>query len=138
MSDWLKVWLLIAAVSGWLIGGTYQKAFRRIGWPLAAAFILHLHGLGAWRCLGVYLGLMLTCVLGYGDRTSWPNRIGVFLSYALPSFVLGLHLWWLRLALTGGGCSLMFWLSRRFGKVDHKVFESYAGFAQASTLIIAT
>ena len=138
MTDWLKVWLLIAAVSGWLIGGTAWKPARRFVWPLVAALILHLHGVSGWRILGVYLGLVITCVFGYGEGTSWPCRVAVFLSYSMPSLCLNWHLWPLRFLLAGGGCSLLFWLSRRFGKVDHKVFESYAGFAQAATLIIAT
>ena len=137
MTDWLKVALLIAAVTGWLVGGTKGKYWRRIIYPTVAAFILHLHGTGAWQILGVYLGLVITCSMGYGEGKSWLWRGGVFASYALPSFFLGWHLWWLRLLLTGGGCTLMFWLSRRYNRVDHKLFESTAAWTQAATLIIA-
>lgn len=137
MTDWLKVWLLIIAVAGWLIGGTVWKPARRFVYPLIAAFILHLHGIDAWRIGAVYLSLVLANSLPYGDGSRAWRRGLVFVALAAPSLWLSWHLWWLRLLLTGGGCSLMFWLSRRFGKVDHKVFESYAGFAQASTLIIA-
>ena len=138
MSDWLKVGLLCNAVILWLLGGTRFKWARRFVWPLMAALILHLHGVGPWRILGVYLGLVLTCSLGYGEGTSWPRRVAVFLSYSMPSLWLNWHLWPLRFLLTGGGCSLIFWLSRRFNKVDHKVFESTAGWTQAASLIIAT
>ena len=138
MSDWLKVGLLSSAVVCWLIGGTRGKWVRRIIWPTLAALILQLHGVAGWQIAGVYFGLVLTCTLGYGEGKSWRYRTGVFISYAIPSFFLSWHLGWLRLLLAGGGCMLLFWLSRRYNKVDHKLFEAYAGFSQASTLILAT
>lgn len=100
--------------------------------------ILKLHGANPWQIGGVFLGLVTVTSLGYGESRSWPDRVGVFLAYALPSFFLGLHLWWLRLLLTGGFCTLIFWMSRKWNRVDHKIFEATAAWTQAATLIIAT
>ena len=108
--------------------------------------MLAYHGVLWWQLIGCVGGLAVTTSFPYGEKFTWAHqefemtwglRVLVLTSLAVPSFVLSWHLWGLRLALMGGLSSLFFWLSRRYNKFSHLLFESLTGLLQALTIIVA-
>ena len=129
--------LIISSVLLWRLGGAGFKWARRFVWPALAGIILILSGAEHWRVLICVAGLIGVNHLGYGDRTTWSQRGIVLTLLALPSLFLSWHLWALRLVLMGGLSSLFFWLSRRYNRFSHLLFETLCGFLQALTLVVS-
>ena len=129
--------LIATGVILWRLGGTSRGHWpRRWLWPILAGSLLLYSGVVPWRVSGTVVGLILVNHLPYGERVSWPLRILILTNLALPSLTLSWHLWALRLALMGGLASLFFWLSRRYNRFSHLLFETLCGFLQALTLVV--
>ena len=135
MKEWIIIALLGIGPILWMIGGTGYKWARRIVYPIAAAILAVLFG--ARILNAAVMGLLLAAVLTlpYGDRTSWPVRIIVFTSYAIPSWAIH-FLWWMPL-LTGAVLTLVMLASRRLNFVTHKIWEGSAGFVQSASIVMA-
>ena len=135
MTEWQMIGLVLSAVAGWSLGGTWKKWVRRYLYP--ASLLLWLPFLWPWPLIGVLLTLSLTLHFGYGERTPWHIKLPVFASYAAPAAFLSVPV-----ALIGGvliACWLGTYmaLSHRYQWMTHKLFELLSGFLQASVLVIA-
>ena len=128
--------LIVSSILFWRLGGAGFKWARRFVWPAIAGIILILSGAEHWRVLICVAGLIGVNHLGYGDRTTWRQRGIVLTLLAAPSLALSWHLWALRFVLMGGLASLFFWLSRRYNRFSHLLFETLCGFLQALTLVV--
>lgn len=120
----------------WMAGGTWWKGFRRIVWPIIAASILTLSGLEWWRGIILCSSLFVVCSLPYGDRTPIPVKIFVFFLIGVPALAISFKAW---PAIIGAGIitSIGFLLTNRWPPFTHKIFEAWAGLAQASAIVVA-
>lgn len=140
MSENLIVLLLSAGSLLWCLGGSgvppLGKNWRRIVWPLICAGLLLFSGTSLLQSFGVCLGLILACILPYGDSTPWPVRILVFLALPAPALVLNLNAWpWV---LAGGALITgLFAASRKWNFFTQKFFEFGAGAVQAGVIVLA-
>ena len=140
------LWLVASGVVLWRLGGTSLGHWpRRFLWPAVAGIVLILSDAEQVRVLACVAGLIAVLHLPYGEeftwnhqeyRLPWPLRILILTSLALPSLCLSWHLWALRLILMGGLASLFFWLSRRYNRFSHLLFETPCGWLQAMTLVV--
>ena len=137
MTEGWIILLLPSAVGLWLIGGTWWKPARRVVWPILVGVALVQSGVHLLNTGAVVFALYVVNTLGYGDRTLWIWRWFVLMSYGLPALLLSTHFWWFNLLLCGGLLPLLFWMSRKWNPITHKLFEGFSGICQASTLIVA-
>jgi len=129
----------LGGTGGWKFG---TKAWRRYVLPIVVVVILSA-GMGidikvALACGGTLCGVLH---LGYGDRTSWLVRIGVFASYAAPPIWLVRGRWvefgvWI--GITSVVLTLAFLASRNAKLqwvIKWKVWEMLAGFCIAASFV---
>jgi len=90
------------------LGGTGYKWMRRFVLPAILALMCLIQGFGWQVCLGYACLQSLTLCLPYGSRTPYWVKALVFISYALPSMLLGFTIWQIFLAI---GCFGLFVLS---------------------------
>ena len=134
-----ETWIMVtitAGVLGWSLGGTFNKAWRRIAWPIVAATAVLMSG------LDVQAGLLFAVLVGvnslpYGDRTPWPVKIAVFLALAAPGLVVNPTVWPFTLL---GGCLITALAigTRKLNYFTHKLFEAGAGLVQAGIIVLAS
>ena len=140
------LWLVASGVVLWRLGGTSLGHWpRRFLWPAVAGIVLIVSDAEQVRVLACVAGLIAINHAPYGDDFTWRHqefplpwwlRILILTSLAVPSLLLSWHLWALRLVLMGGLASLFFWLSRRYNRFSHLLFETLCGFLQALTLVV--
>lgn len=120
-------WLL------WAAGGTWEKRWRRVAWPLLLGLGLGALGVSWWRSAAVACSVWVACSLGYGDGVPWPRRLCVAAGH-------GLALTWVRwswaaplvmLGVFGG----QLWLSRRWNRWTWKLVEGSTGMAQGALAV---
>ena len=142
MREWQLISLLGIAPICWMVGGGIEgvhfplKWIRRMVWPLAAAALLVVSrtSILSAALTGLLLAAVLT--LPYGDHLIWPLRILVFMVLPAPALAINLHAW---PVVLGAGIMIvgMAAATRTWNWVNHKLFESFCGFIQASTLVCA-
>ena len=141
MSESVMIVLLLSSVFCWMAGGAgwppFRKGWRRFVWPVIASLLLLFSGIVWWKAFLVGGGLMIVNTLPYGDRTPWLWRPVVFASYALPAGALSWQTLLVSLPLSVIVLTLLFVLSRKINWVTWKIYESFAGLLQASSLIMA-
>ena len=137
MSEPAIMVLLVSGVACWLLGGYRWKWVRRFALPiivtgtLATAIPLFFAAL-------VGLTTCVVNVLPYGERTPWPVKLLVFASYGLPGVWLDTPF----CLLYSVGCAVVLggvmWLSQRYQRVTHKLWEALAGLLQAAGIVLAS
>ena len=133
---WIMV-LLTVGVIGWILGGYRWKWIRRFLLPAVYAAIALISGESIPIAMGLCVAFVLVNSLSYGDRTPWTAKIAVFLALSAPSMIVDWKVYPAVLA-SGAAVSLSAFLTRRVSWFTHKVFEGFAGFAQASCLVMAS
>ena len=81
------------------VGGTGIKYVRRFILPALLALIALLSGFAWQACLGYAVAQSVTLCLPYGSKTPYWLKFLVFMSYALPSLLLGFTYWQIILPL---------------------------------------
>ena len=114
-----EMYLIIMPALGltlFALGGTQisdkikgQKWLRRFLLPFLWGLVIYISGgFHPWQAIAVAVISCALFHLGYGDKTPWLVKIGLFCAYGLISAPLGLS-WWN--IITAIGCCLMFLLS---------------------------
>lgn len=121
------VWLL------WTAGGTFNKAFRRLGVPLLILTVCLLMKTDFIIAFIVSALSFAAYTLGYGGQKSWLFRGFAGCCYAISLIPLGLHPILLTIPVT---FLLTFWLSRRFNSFSWKVSEGLTSLSIALSLCV--
>ena len=130
---------MISCSTLFAIGGTsgFNKAFRRYGIPLATTLYLVFVGVVGWKVCIVAVGLCAVLHFGYGENSKPIKRVFVFLSYYIPSIILGFTIWqiispivtWVIFKLSN-----VKFVERHF---PHKIWEFVVGLLISITVITA-
>ena len=112
-----------------------HKNWRRIVWPVLMGLLCVGNGLPWLLSMGVAAGLWVANILPYGDRTSWPVRIGVSALLGAPALLL--H-WDLAFPLvTVVEFTLLHLLSLKKNWMSWPVVEALTGATQAAVMVAA-
>jgi uncharacterized integral membrane protein len=99
MNEWLMILCVTVSAALFASGGTDipgiggQKWLRRYVLPAFLAFICVLSGVKWWVSLGYGLLMIPLLCAGYGDRAGYFKRVLIFVSYGLPSLLIGFSVW---------------------------------------------
>ncbi len=122
------MFLIVAGVACWMLGGYRWKWLRRYVWPLCAGVFVLVAGVEWWRALLVGVSFGVVNALPYGDRTP-------FLSYGLP--VWWIEIYWWSTVVFGATLPVLMFASQKFDRVSWKLWEASAGLLQAAVVVMA-
>ena len=104
MTEWLMILCMGFGGTLFAIGGTGFKWARRFLLPVLLGGVALISGFPWYLVAGYVLTQIVTLCLPYGERTPYPVKALVFVSYVLPSFFLGFTYWQIITPIVCFGC----------------------------------
>ena len=129
--------LLAAGPALWMLGGYHWKGWRRGVWPGLVAGLLLVAEVSIGRSVLTAMAIAGVNCLGYGDKTSWLERLGVFALLAAPTVILDWPTALIGSVVLAGLLTALFAVTRWQNAVTWKIWEAGAGFLQAAVLVVA-